>query len=333
MPRAAINVSTCYSASGVDVPWSSYRDVYGDWGTQQTQLSPGFIFDCAAVPSSANNASPTVIFASDRGVLIQNSSWADYKVVNFGTHSATGDLHDPRADVMSVAWKDHTTWLAGRKDGLVMMGDLRAPESVVGRLQTGRGGASRVAVVGRGIDWAVLAWGLQSAGVYDLRFCRPEKMSRNNNVAKEFSSKVHTATGSTHSKQSSSLKNKRRNGGRHDTDDKSKTQPLGQFDIPLGCQQQNYGMGWAYDPEMGIVASAYPTYLGRTKIALWDVSTGRRLTLQTRLADMEYENRVTCMQFVDLERPVSMPVDGDGFGSGAKSLVVSCSGSLGAWTV
>lgn len=365
-----INISTQFSSLGLNAPWHQYRDQYGEWGTQSHSIfRGGRIFAAAAAPVGAHSGKvPNVIFASNTGVMMRDAIGAyDYVAVSKPSWVSDGLSVTPRVngregdrdfyaqdgeEVVSVCWKDEWVWLAGRRDGRVLLGDTRIPDSVVNRLEVGHGGASRVTGLGKGLDWGVLAWGLQSAGVYDLRYCK-EVPTEVPPPQTDTESDSPSFTGSSHSRNaeqprrglSKSPQKHKRPKLPHPArttsprNQRPLTKSLLPMSIPTNYQQRQYRMGWAYSPSQSIVAAAYPTYLGGSKVALWDVRSGQMLPERGELGGRMFKDLVTCVQFVELDAVgdggvVEWGGDGGDFGgAGLETLVLATEGKLEAWDV
>ena len=320
---ATLYVATRYSSLGVPPPWQRYADEFGDWGTTEFTWRDCEIFDCAAAPTSETGAEvPPVVIGTDQGIVIRDSRGDMVFPRNFGRRrrqfhdfATNGDDHNSQEDVLSVGWQSHNTYLAGRRDGKVLLGDVRTRDTnIVARLSTGHGGAARVATVGRGCDWGVLAWGLQTAGIWDLRFSKDESPPE--------------STGSVH-KTARNVHNPR-------------TAPLLSFNIHPAFRQRRYHLGWAYDPDSAVVAAVYPTYSNSSKIMLWDARTGGTLAEPLQPANLAikgnsgwsglvnkiFAEQIRNIQFVDFE-------GGGGIDTGGltKSLVVGIANGLESWDV
>ncbi|ETN36360.1 uncharacterized protein HMPREF1541_08637 [Cyphellophora europaea CBS 101466] len=296
-----IHTSTRYGGGGggdgplggmPPLPWARWRDDFGDWGTQTMEQIDTHVWDVAGSPARDG----TVVWASSRGVVVRSLGGA-------GDGAYPGDVVTRRVgearEAMCVGWKDENVWVTGDRDGRVGMGDVRVQlkgEGVVGRLRHGSGAVSRVQGMGSRCPWGVLVWGITGAAVYDLRWTKDVPI------------------------ESTSFE---RNGSRQGRKKRPKwaTQPLFDFDIPESRMQRQYGMGFAFDAEMGAVAAAWPGMLRSSHVGLWDVSTGKMLP--GGLEERVFEDSVACMQFVDLE----------GRGEGVKSLLLSTKGRIEAWEV
>lgn len=129
----------------------------------------------------------------------------------------------------------------------------------------------------------ILVSGLEKMSVYDLRFNR---------------------VSGRHGKQS------------------LKAQAVLDFDVPPSMQQKRYGMGFDYDEELNIVASASTNFGEGNKVGLWNVSTGKRIE-DGLLAKKVFEKPVTCLQMVDLR----------GDGQRRKSILTASGGVIEEWYV
>ncbi|KPI41798.1 uncharacterized protein AB675_5464 [Cyphellophora attinorum] len=320
----SLNTSTLYSGQGTDLPWHRFREDFGDWGTTTRTIAPPHkveFFGAATSGYGSGSADdmPSVAIATSRGVGLLYDAAGRLVIrssCGCGRGQTTDDDHDPKCEVVSVAWQSKHIWLAGTKGGLIQLGDVRDPHApVIPRIRTPYGGANHIASVGIELVWGVLSWGVNGAGVYDLRYCRDMLSTKMPNGEIKCSHEL--------------------------------TDPLYTFDVTRYGHQYYQPLGWAYDDSTGIVAAAHSTYINQSKIALWDLRSGQLLTTRSagtasggalycsatglgkhnkiyfadNLADREFKDEVRCMQFVDLE------------GSATKSLVVSTEDKLDIWEV
>ena len=94
------------------------------------------------------------------------------------------------------------------------------------------------------------------------------------------------------------------------------------FNVPESMRQQGYGMGFDYDEELNLAASASTDFLSRHKVGLWDCGTGKMIT-ESALVEQNFAQPVRCLQIVDLR----------GHGPSAKSIVTASGGVIEEWHV
>ena len=71
------------------------------------------------------------------------------------------------------------------------------------------------------------------------------------------------------------------------------------FNVPPTRRQNAFHLGFAYDRELKIVASASTDHHANNRMGLWDAVTGRML--QSPLNDMVFKSPVTCAEFSDAD--------------------------------
>lgn len=273
-----INVSTRYSSRGAEVPWANWRDDFGDWGTQTYTLRGRIAWN--AVGNPARNGK--MLLATSKGAML-------------GDINANGEFTDTgvKTEAMCVAWMDERLWLSGSRNGTVQMGDVRDRNATVARLRSAPGLAAVHGLRPR-CDWGLLAWGLKTSSVYDLRWTKPAS---------------DTGLDSGPNRHPSRRKKVK--------DEIPFTEPLFYFESPESRQQRQYGKGFALDAQAGIVAAAAPN-IYHSCVDLWDVTTGK--ILDGPLRNKQFSIDLKTLQFVDL----------DGQGDGSKSLLVGTRSRRGA---
>ena len=95
-----------------------------------------------------------------------------------------------------------------------------------------------------------------------------------------------------------------------------------EFDVPQSMQQKRYGLGFNYDEELNIVASASTDFGSKHRVGLWDCGTGRRIK-EGALTNRGFKEPVTCLQMIDLR----------GHGPSAKSILTKSGGIIEEWHV
>jgi len=232
----------------------------------------GAVFDLATSPTYDAFA-----VAEEKGVVIR---WPD--LATSGASSLVLKRKQGDTQPTSVWFKDKNILLFGARDGSVRLADLRSArklEHSALRMQHDSA-VSHIRTIG---PYQVLAHGLETTSLYDLRWCPPPRSS---------TSRPH---------QSSETRNPV----------SYSNQAYLTFNIPQGRRQNRYGLGFAYDPELNMVLGATHDYLGY-HVNLWDASTGQ--LLQSPLCDHTFQQPVTCADVVDL-RPQAksflLACDGD----------------------
>ena len=129
----------------------------------------------------------------------------------------------------------------------------------------------------------VLVWGLEGAQVLDLRFAKSRKSKKKKSVIL--------------------------------------SQPAVNFDVTDGWMQKRYGMGWDYDDQLGIAASACTDLHKRNSIGLWDVRTGRRI-VDSQMSTKPFSSPITCIQMANIEN-----------GANVSTLLAACEGKIHGWAV
>jgi hypothetical protein len=201
-------------------------------------------------------------------------------------------------ELMKTAWKDDNVLLTGNRQGQMWLLDSR----LLGINQHISGAVLRAQVpsaisqIHATPREGVLVWTLEGGSLFDLRYIKAQA-------------------------QPPRRENPKRRKHNHA---KSYTVPAITFDVPHSHQQHRYGLGWAYDDEMGVIASAGTDLFKTHTVGLWDVKTGKRLDRPGgELNKTQFVEPITCLQMVDLQQS-----------GGCKSLLMACGGrDIDAWEV
>ena len=94
------------------------------------------------------------------------------------------------------------------------------------------------------------------------------------------------------------------------------------FDVPESMQQKRYGLGFDYDEELNVAASAATDFMSQHRVGLWDCGSGKPIE-ESPLAKMEFKELVTCLQMIDLRD----------HGQSAKSILTMSGGIVEEWHV
>ncbi|KEF54679.1 uncharacterized protein A1O9_09121, partial [Exophiala aquamarina CBS 119918] len=215
-------------------------------GVATTYSPPAEALGLAATPSHTGFA-----VADEDGVTIRSLTGGGI------TQSLRRNPEDSKPT--SVWFKDDNVLLFGARNGSLRFADVRSTtkfEESVLRMEHDSA-ISHIRTIG---PHQVLAHGLISTSLYDLRWCAAPKTGKNPNT--------------------------------------SSTQAYLTFNVPETRRQNRYGLGFAYDPELNIVVGASTDFHKGHRVNLWDASTGQ--FLQSPLFDHTFEQPVTCAQVVDL---------------------------------
>lgn len=211
-------------------------------------------------------------------------------------------------DQTCVEFQDENIIMFGGRNGRVTLCDVRDHSATVMRLQHSSGVAHIQALANSGQP-RVLVQGIQDMKVYDLRYCPiPTRQPR--------TSSSSTTTTNGHKRPRTYLH----------------SPSVTTFSMSATRRPNNFNLGFAYDAELNLVASASTDHHANHRIGLWDVATGRMV--ESPLNAVRFGAEVTCAEFVDWNR--SATVDGSQDlpnlqttrRHGAKSLILSTAGGV-----
>ncbi len=114
----------------------------------------------------------------------------------------------------------------------------------------------------------------------------------------------------------------RYNCGKGSTKKKPLAEMVLDFDVPESMQQKRCGLGFDYDEELNVAASACTDFGSKHKVGLWDCGTGQRIQ-EGALTQKEFFEPVTCLQMLDLR----------GQSQSAKSILTKSGGVIEEWHV
>lgn len=221
---------------------------------------------------------------------------------HFGPHI---ENYQELTDQTCVEFQDENIIMFGGRNGRVTLCDVRDHSATVMRLQHSSGVAHIQPLANSGQP-RVLIQGTQDMKVYDLRYCpiptrQPRSSSSKPNRHKKPRTYLHSP-------------------------------PVTTFSMSATRRPNNFNLGFAYDPELNLVASASTDYHANHGIGLWDVATGRMV--DSPLNAVRFGAEVTCAEFVDWNRGATL----DGSQEfpnlqatrrhGAKSLILSTAGGV-----
>ena len=166
------------------------------------------------------------------------------------------------------------TLFCGDRTGKVVLTDLRSMQSV---FRLGHSSATHaIRVLNESL---VLVHGLTTTSIYDLRYAKAPSIA-----PQAFS------TSGARSRRCFQA-----------------TTPYLSFAVPTGRRSDRYGSGFAYSPEMNIVAAASSNNFHGHHVTLYSASTGRPLPGYSKLVDCKWDDQVTCLDFARIrDGPVSL---------------------------
>ncbi|KIX09152.1 uncharacterized protein Z518_00230 [Rhinocladiella mackenziei CBS 650.93] len=201
-----------------------------------------------------------------------------YLVSNLNSNSPVTESRRS-SEQRSITFKDENVFLAGARTGKVTIGDRRAGACQT-RLQHSSA-ASALATLPDGNR--VIVSGLPDTKIYDLRFT--------------------SAPSSTYKSHGRTMH--------------APSNPYVTFNIPPTRQQKQYGLGFAYDPELNIVLSTSTDNHRDNRVGLWSVATGQ--LLEGPLSKHKFRQPVTCARIVQVR-------------DGPKSILLATAGEIQEWT-
>ncbi|EXJ60744.1 hypothetical protein A1O7_04897 [Cladophialophora yegresii CBS 114405] len=236
------------------------------------------IVDLAARPASSHSGGDGSHIALATG----NSIWLmDVTNPHHGPAQYLLNQADGTKDTMKVHFLDHNVLMCGTRSGKMLLLDVReAPSSFSTtrlRIQHSSAITNMRALAGQ----SILLAGLGSTGVYDLRITpRP-------------SPKCHLP---------------RANSYRH-------SRPVVAFDISATRRQSQYGLGWAYDPELNLVVAASTDYVANHRVGVWNAGTGKMVA--SPLNEFVFSKPVVCAEVARVrDGPKSVLLSLPGLGGG-----------------
>ncbi|KAI1615388.1 hypothetical protein EDD36DRAFT_462901 [Exophiala viscosa] len=198
-----------------------------------------------------------------------------------------------RGEQMVVEFKDEWVVMSGARNGRLVLCDVRSPDnmSAVFRIQHSSA-ISGLAPMPDGHQ--ILVNGLLDMKIYDLRYLpapvrseSPRKVSKSRSRSKR---PAHYAP----------------------------TTPVLTFSVPEVRHQNQYGLGFAYDPELNVVVRASTDHVHNHRVGIWSASSGR--LLKSPLNEHKFTAPVTCAQIERVR-------------DGPKSILLASDGLLTEWCV
>ncbi|KIW57989.1 hypothetical protein PV05_02541 [Exophiala xenobiotica] len=249
-----------------------------------TYQIPRRILDLATSPSRTMAA-----IATSEGVSIIPDFCNGHDGDMFKTHI--------QGEQMVVGFKDERVIMSGTRSGKLMLCDTRSLDasSVTFRIQHSSA-ISGLAMLPDGNR--VLVNGLSDMRIYDLRFApSPSPLSRG----------AASTTTTTHPL---SRKAKYR---RHNYEH---TKPTLTFNVPQLRRQNQYGLGFAYDPELNVVVRASTDFVSNHRVGVWSATSGQ--LLKGPLNEHKFAAPVTCAEIVRVR-------------DGPKSILLATDGEIVEW--
>lgn len=234
---------------------------------------------------AVSSSSGTIAMATSDGVSILS---------NFGRSHHEIQKTPVRGEQMVVEFKDEWVVMSGARNGRLMLCDVRSPDdmSAVFRIQHSSAINGLATMPDRN---QVLVNGLQDMKIYDLRYApRPARTELLDQVK--------------------SRSRSRRRGPAH----YAPTPAVLTFNTPSERHQNQYGLGFAYDPELNVVVSASTDHVRNHRVGIWSASSGR--LLKSPLNEHRFTAPVTCAQIARVR-------------DGPKSILLASDGKISEWCV
>ena len=213
-------------------------------------------FQSRVQDTTVQSSSTMVVVATSRSLWLMDTSDWRYSLAKYPLGDTTNDL-------MKINFKDHNILMGGTRSGKVLLFDIREPPSEKG----GRSSATRIqhssainALNALPDGHTILISGLTSMSLYDLRY-------------------TPSPTLKCHLPRSNAYRN---------------SPTVLDFNIPETRTQNQYGLGFAYEPELNVLVRASTDYVKNHRVGLWDVRTGR--LMRSPLNEHRFEQPVVCAQ-------------------------------------
>ncbi|KAK4936768.1 hypothetical protein LTR10_022425 [Elasticomyces elasticus] len=239
------------------------------------------LLDLAVSPSSRS-----IAMATSDGVLMHS---------NFNNLFTSDIIRQTpvRGEQMVVEFRDEWVVMSGARNGRLMLCDVRSPDdiSAVFRIQHSSAFSGLVAMPD---GHQILVNGLQDMKIYDLRYA--------------------PAPTRTHSlPQTSKPRARSKRPAQY-----SPTTPVLTFNIANDRHQNQYGLGFAYDPELNVVVRASTDHVHNHRMGIWSALSGH--LLKSPLNEHVFNAPVTCAQIARLR-------------DGPKSILLASRGKLFEWSI
>ncbi|RVX72818.1 hypothetical protein B0A52_03171 [Exophiala mesophila] len=210
-------------------------------------------------------------------------------------------------DQTCVKFQDENVIVFGGRNGQATLCDVRDQSATVMRLQHSSGVAHIQPLANSGQP-RLLIQGTLDMKVYDLRYCP-------------------IPTRQPGSSSSTTAHNRHKMPRRY-----LNSPPVTTFSMSATRQPNNFNLGFAYDPELNLVASASTDHHSNHRIGLWDVANGHMV--ESPLNAVMFGAQVTCAEFVDwncgttVDGSQELPSLQTSRRSGAKSLLLATAGGV-----
>ncbi len=238
------------------------------------------IVDIVGQPRSSLGPSYLVSLATEGALWLMDTSTWRYPVAKYPLNQSDGTN-----DLMKIRFKDHNILMGGTRSGKMLLLDIREPPS-----SASRSSATRVqhssAITNLHVlpdHNSILLAGLSTTSTYDLRYTPSPSL------------KCH-APGSNSYRLSPSILS---------------------FHIPETRWQNQYGLGWTYDPELNIMISASTDHVNNHRVGMWSVRTGRMI--KSPLNEYVFPGAVRCADIARLR-------------DGPKSILLSGGDDITEWS-
>ncbi|KAJ9617024.1 hypothetical protein H2200_000745 [Cladophialophora chaetospira] len=197
------------------------------------------IQDVAVQPRSALGPSNLAVLATGSSLWLMDTSTWRYPMAQYPLNQ-----NDGTNDLMKIHFKDHNILMGGTRSGKMLLLDIREPSTS----STSRSSSTRIQHSGAVTNLrclpdgnSILLAGLSTTETYDIRYAPLPSL------------KCHLPRSNSYRHSPSVLT----------------------FNIPETRRQNQYGLGWAYDPELDIMVAASTDHVKNHRVGIWSVQTGR----------------------------------------------------------
>ncbi|KAK5218550.1 hypothetical protein LTR99_008392 [Exophiala xenobiotica] len=301
----AHNVDCIVPAGPGFVLWTHH-----DPGSERSYLTKGaFTLDEAqnySTPEALRPVNPDLAFAAvtyqlpcrildlatpPSGTMVALATSCGVAIIPDFCNGREGDMHKThiQGEQMVVEFKDERVVMSGTRSGRLNLCDTRsldASSSVACRIQHSSAISGLAMLPDRN---RVLVNDLSDMKIYDLRFAQaPSPLSR----------------GSSRKANKSRAANYEH------------TKPALTFNVPQSRRQNQYGLGFAYDPELNTVVRASTDFVSNHRVGIWSANSGQLLS--SPLNEHKFAAPVTCAEIVRVR-------------DGPKSILLATDGEIQEW--